>query len=183
MHKTIIGFPNYEIYDDGMVYSKITNKFLKPSICGGYPTVELFYGRNKSKRKFIHRLVAEAFIPNPDGLPMINHKDENRKNPHVSNLEWCTAKYNQNYGTCIERRKLNTDYSKQIYKDTAKYAIQFWKKPVLQFSKDGEFIARYESAQEAGRINKCHGGHITECCKGKRYKTVGGYIWKLEKEE
>ena len=76
----------------------------------GYMQVHL---SNKGKRttKSVHRLVAQAFIPNPQGLPLINHKDEDPTNNHVENLEWCTQKYNVNYGTARKRaratRKLN----------------------------------------------------------------------------
>ena len=57
------------------------------------------------KTKYIHRLIAEAFIPNPNNLPVVNHKDENKLNSSIDNLEWCTYEYNRNYGTCIERMK------------------------------------------------------------------------------
>ena len=72
---------------------------MKPSLLGnGYATITLI--KNKSPNYYrIHRLVAEAFIPNPDTLPLVNHKDENRLNNCVNNLEWCTYKYNDNYGT------------------------------------------------------------------------------------
>ena len=65
-------------------------------------------------KKTIHRLVAEAFIPNPNNYPCINHKDENKENNNANNLEWCTYKYNSNYGTCRERtlEKINAYYSK-----------------------------------------------------------------------
>ena len=183
MEKAITGYPNYIIFDDGRVYSKITNKFLKPSYSGGYLTVELFSERGKSRRILVHRLVAMAFIPNPYNYPQVNHKDENKTNNNVDNLEWCTAKYNMNYGTGNARRRASTDYSKPIYKITAKIACSYCKKPVLQFTKDGEFIARHESAQAAGRKLNCSGGHISECCNGKTYKTVGGFKWRYEREE
>ena len=69
----------------------------------GYLQVELRDDYGKRKIKKVHRLVAETFIPNPDNLPEVNHKDENKQNPSVSNLEWCTSKYNSNYGIRKER--------------------------------------------------------------------------------
>lgn len=89
----------YAITEDGKVWSYRRNKFL--SICQnryGYLYVGLFKDK-KIKQKTIHRLVAEAFIPNPDNLPMVNHKDEDKTNNCVDNLEWCDATYNNNYGT------------------------------------------------------------------------------------
>lgn len=95
----------YYITEDGEIYSSIQNKWLKPCVNPqGYPMVNL-----QSNKKHIHRLVAEAFIPNPDNLPVVNHKDENKLNSSVDNLEWCTYKYNANYGTAKERaRKTKT---------------------------------------------------------------------------
>ena len=83
----------------------------------GYPIITL-YKCNKMKTYSVHRLVAETFIPNPQGLPQVNHKDEDKTNNTVENLEWCTAEYNVNYGTAIKRRiksQLNrTDLSRPI---------------------------------------------------------------------
>lgn len=72
------------------------------------------YSNGQRYKKTIHRLVAEAFIPNPNNYPCINHKDENKENNNVSNLEWCTYKYNSNYGTCRKRaiEKIKKYYSK-----------------------------------------------------------------------
>ena len=69
----------------------------------GYETVALYHGRQCVKTRKVHRLVAEAFIENPDNLPQINHKDENKMNNHVNNLEWCDCVYNNNYGTRNQR--------------------------------------------------------------------------------
>lgn len=110
--KPIKGYEGlYYITKDGKVYSRIQNKWLKIWADNqGYLVVNL-----QGEKKRVHRLVAEAFIPNPDNLPVVNHKDENKSNPSVDNLEWCTYKYNNNYGTCQERRK-ETIASKQKIK-------------------------------------------------------------------
>ena len=74
-------------------------KVLSPALSrNGYPMV-ILVNHNKRKTRNVHRLVAEAFIPNPNNLPQVNHKDENKTNNCVDNLEWCTQKYNLNYGT------------------------------------------------------------------------------------
>ena len=81
---------------------------------GGYKMVDLHFCGVR-KRMYVHRLVAQAFIPNPNNLPQVNHKDENKLNNCVSNLEWCTHAYNQRYGTKNERmvqtRRLNGTYT------------------------------------------------------------------------
>ena len=91
--KPIKGYEGlYYITEDGEIYSGIQNKWLKTWInSNGYLVVNL-----QGVQKQVHRLVAETFIPNPDNLPVVNHKDENRTNPSVDNLEWCTYKYNNN---------------------------------------------------------------------------------------
>lgn len=77
--------------------TKSTKIIRSHSIKGGYLQIQL---RHKGQKNYlIHRLVAEAFVENPDNLPEVNHKDENKLNNEASNLEWCTSKYNSNYGT------------------------------------------------------------------------------------
>ena len=101
--KDIPHFDGFQVSNDGRVRNK-HGRVLKGSINNnGYQMVHL---RTKDKNKLctVHRLVAEAFIPNPDNLPQINHKDENKLNNEVNNLEWCTSKYNANYGTRNKRK-------------------------------------------------------------------------------
>ena len=93
------------VFDNGRIYEKhITGKQMKQSIhTKGYKTVTLTKD-GKSKTVFVHRIVAEAFIVNPDNLPMVNHKDEDKTNNFAENLEWCTNEYNLSYGTARRRQ-------------------------------------------------------------------------------
>ena len=148
----------------------VKGKMLTPKKhTGGYSQVCL----SKRNYRYIHRLVAEVFIPNPENLPEVNHKDENKKNNHAENLEWCTSKYNTNYGTCIQRMVSNMDYSK-----TTIAAHNANKKPVLQFDKNGNFIKKWDCASDAERYlrNKIT-GFICKCCKGE-HKFAYGFVWK-----
>ena len=128
----------------------------------GYFFVNL-YKNNKSKTFKVHRLVAEAFLPNSDNLPLINHKDEDKSNNIVSNLEWCDVKYNTNYGTRNKRiGKSNTNGKRS--------------KPVLQYTLDGKFVREWESYRECKRNGF---NHVSECCRGK-LKSCGGFIWRYK---
>ena len=114
--KPIVGYEGYyEVSNLGRVRSmdkyvntkgdskRIRNgRVLKGILCHNYVWVTLSKDNLKSKKR-VHRLVAEAFIPNPDNLPCVNHKDENRSNNSIENLEWCTTEYNNNYGTRKEK--------------------------------------------------------------------------------
>lgn len=95
----------YQVSNLGRVarVRKYGRRILKPTFGSiAYPTVHLTFG-TKRRRCTIHRLVAIAFLPNPDGLPQVNHKDENPANNAAANLEWCSEVYNHRYGTCRER--------------------------------------------------------------------------------
>lgn len=180
----IKGYENYVINEDGTVYSLFTNKILKTNISKtGYHSVELFNDAG-SKRITIHRLVAEAYIPNPNKLPQVNHKDENKANNHVNNLEWCTAKENLNYGTATARRIKSTKwfYQSERIKEMARENGKAACKKVMQYTRDNKFIACYESIKEAAAKLGINASHIGECCMGKRYKTVGGFVWRYERE-
>lgn len=105
IYVNISGFPNYQVSNYGNIKNVKTNKVLRPGDNGkGYLYVNL---RNKEKQErfYVHRLVASEFLPNLKNYPQINHKDENKANNNLDNLEWCTSKYNNNYGTGNARRK------------------------------------------------------------------------------
>lgn len=159
VYKEIDGFENYLIYDDGRVWSLYRKKFLKQQIKKGYFCVNLRNGSNR-KTSTVHRLVAEAFLANPNNLPEVNHRDENKLNNNVWNLEWCTREYNQNFGTRIERIKKSHC------------------RPVLQI-KNGEIINRFESAKAASKATGFNSSNITRACQGKK-KTIGGCVWRYE---
>ena len=140
---------------------KISNKYLIVSLCDG----------KTQKSKTVHRLVAEAFIPNPNNYPCVNHKDENKFNNCVDNLEWCTHKYNNNYGTRLNK------ISKALINNPKT------SKKVNQYDKNGEFLKQWESAKQVERELGISNAHIGKCCQNKpHYKTSGGYIWKYAEE-
>lgn len=146
-------------------FLNVKGKVLKPKIgTSGYLEVDL---RQNGKHQHcrIHRLVAQAFIPNPNNFPIVNHKDENKLNANVNNLEWCNSKYNSNWGTAIERT---------VNKKSIK---------IIQIDKDSNKIINvFASSAEAARKTGIGQGHISSCCTGKR-KTTGGYRWKYAEDE
>lgn len=140
-------------------------KILKPAIQKiGYKFVVLSKN-GKTKGFRVHRLVAEAFIPNPDNLPQVNHKDENKLNNNINNLEWCSAIYNNNYGTKKER------YRKSLIKKIGRR--------INQYDLDGNYIRTWECLMDAERyLNKKRASMpITLCCR-KKSKTAYGYRWE-----
>lgn len=160
--------PNYEgLYEVNnlgeirTLYNYKKYKILTQNIKRGYYQIGL---RKNKVRKWhqAHRLVAQAFIPNPYNLPQVNHKDENKLNNKVENLEWCTVSYNNTYGSRIERVTSKTG------------------KPVYQFSLDGKLVKKHKSiASTAREVGLVSPGNIIACCKG-RYETSAGYKWSYE---
>lgn len=159
MFRKIKDFPQYEINTKGQIRN--SNKhILKPEIRTGYCRVHLCKN-GKAKWYSVHKLVAQTFIPNPLHLPEVNHKDENKLNNNVNNLEWCDSKYNTNYGTRnkrISETKINNTYNA---------------KQVLCI----ETGIVYPSMKEAERQTSVCVVSIKQVCK-KRQKTAGGYHWK-----
>lgn len=145
-------------------------RILKPQIRKhGYLAVSISKN-NKMKSYLIHRLVAIAFISNPNNLPQVNHKDENPSNNNVENLEWCDQRYNSNYGTSKER--ISTKLKNGILS-----------KPVEQYDKHGNLINEFPSAIEASRVLHISVSGIVSCCNGnKKYSHCGGYQWKYKND-
>ena len=128
-----------------------SSRILKPqSHYKGYLFVTL-HKNGISKKYKVHRLVAQAFIPNPNNYPQVNHKDENKQNNNVENLEWCTNEYNRNYGTRNER------------------AAKALNRKVICIT-TGEIFNSMREARE--RFNIKSMSSISECCNGKR-KSAG----------
>ena len=130
----------------------------------GYLTV-MFHKDGKGIRRYIHRLVAQAFISNPNNLPEVNHKDENRENNIVTNLEWVNYLTNRTYGTRLERLSdSNTEHA-----------------PIIQYDLDFNYVAKYKNAKQATDIlgYDDHGTGIYKCAN-KKSNTAHGYIWRYE---
>lgn len=160
---------NYKV--NGLVAVSINQKILKTQKYGGYEGINL-RKKGACKRMLIHRLVAETFIPdkstfksmpdeNRDNINLdsleVNHKDENKLNNNVNNLEWCTIKYNNSYGT------RNTRISNTLCRKINQYTV------------NGDFIKAWNSIKDARKYY--NNSHISDCCNGKR-KTASGYIWR-----
>lgn len=158
----------YEVSSCGRVRSLPRNttrgKVLQPIERNEYVAVNL-WKNGKSTLCSVHRLVAEAFVPNPCMKPMVNHIDENKKNNAVENLEWCTHKENCRHGTATQRMR---EHMKNHPKKS---------KAVEQYSKCGVYIKTYQSIREAERQGVALHKDISFCCQGKR-TTAGGYKWK-----
>lgn len=162
--------PNYLIFDDGRVYSLYRNRFLKPRQTeDGYLQVRMTVN-SKSRLFRIHRLVAEMFIPNPNNLETVNHKDEDKTNNCVNNLEWMSKIDNLNYGTGRQRSGIAKQGSKNGRA-----------KPVAQYTKDNELIRVYPSGADAAKAlrNYPQGIKGINACAMGRLHTAYGFIWRF----
>lgn len=148
----------------------VNSKLLKLNTSHRYSNISL--SKNSLMSRFtIHRLAASHFIPNPEDLPQVNHIDGDRRNNHVSNLEWCTASHNQKHSyriglkSPINMGKLGS--------------LNYNSKPVTQYDMKGNYIAEFSATHEACRITGINQGTLAACARGKR-KSAGGYTWKYK---
>lgn len=152
--RQVKGYNNrYEVSNLGNVRSKY-NGLLKQKENDGYLEVSL-RDNGKNKKVRVHRLVAEAFIPNPDELKTVNHKDENKKNNKRNNLEWVTSENNTRYSSC---------------------------RPIIQYEIWGKPVRKWIGAKDAGKELGISPQGIISCCKGIT-KTYKNYVWKFQNKE
>ena len=164
-------YPSYRVTKSGKVFSYRQGNILKPlSVVldsSGYPIVKLYDDTNKKRTIAVHRIIADTFIPNPNNLECINHKDENKTNNSVENLEWCTKAYNNCYGN-------------KAVKIGEKLKNNKRSKPILALDKNDNIIYEFPSVREAARFlgNKRADSNIHSGIKKnqKRY----GYYWKFK---
>ena len=176
--KDVVGYEGlYQVSNMGNVRSLnwkncgyTRNLWLKPHN-KGYFQVELV--KNKKKKTFVvHRLVSVAFIPNPDNLPCVNHKDENKQNNCVDNLEWCDYGYNNRYSMNLHPER----YVGIHRKPTPKYGKRKCY-PIIQISLNGEIVREWENSRAIFLETGMSDWSISECCRGNR-KTAYGYKWQ-----
>ena len=176
--KTIEGYPSYMVSNMGRVKSLNYGRrgkegIMSPRISGNGHLKVTLRNINGTKDYLVHRLVATHFMPNPNNLPEVNHKDECKTNNIIwinedgsidynkSNLEWCDRRYNVNYGNNAPKIILS--------------------KPVIQYSLDGYMLKVWDSISDAQKeVPKTR--KIGACCQGKRNK-AGGYVWKYYDKE
>lgn len=194
--KDIIGYEGkYQVSNLGRIKSLNYNNTGEEGILDGdtnkrgYKVVNL--SKNGKGRTFLlHRLVAIAFIPNPNNLPEVNHINEDKNNNCVDNLEWCTSEYNANYGTRNKRISKNRkgkcagkehpNYGKSRSKETTQKMSENSTNKTKVINLDTGEI--FDSMREAGKkYNMKNPWNISLCCTGKR-KTAGGYHWAYYKE-
>lgn len=157
--KTIKGYEDYQVSNYGRI--KRNEKILKPILSrNGYLHIFL-YSKGKSKQFLVHRVVANTFIENKNNLKEINHKDGNKQNNIIDNLEWCTRKENVHH--FLNSNKLNETKSKAV----------------VQYDLKGNKINEYESIRKASKMTKIEAHNIIYCCKGQK-ATASNFIWKYK---
>lgn len=163
---------DYSVTEDGKVFSHISNKYLKQLDNGyGYKNVSL-----RGKRMYVHRLVAQAYVDNPNQYLEINHIDGNKSNNHYTNLEWCTRKQNRQHavehGLWVSPRAMTG----------RKGADNPHSKPVMQFDMNWNYIQTFPGVKEAARqLGYKSPSQITNMILGKS-KSSGGFKWKYKEE-
>lgn len=168
----VIGYEReYLVSQNGEVYSIKSNKLLKPyTDKNGYQIVGLFH-KGKQKKYKIHRIVAMAYLPNPNNYIQVNHKDENPANNCASNLEWCNCEYNINYGNRNNKVAISLKNNKEKYR-----------RKIACFDKSMSLVKVYPSLRSVEEDGFNHGAVYSMCNGKNRYKSYKGFIWKYADE-
>jgi hypothetical protein len=170
--KDIAGYEGlYKISDTGKVLGLKRGKFLKPNHSGRYWMISLCKN-NKMKTISVHRLVAITFIPNPNNLPEVNHKNGIKTDNYINNLEWSTRSENRLHSYKVLGEIANKPWLGKFGKDNPRSI------PVGQYNLSGQLIATYESSKDAQRKTGIKQGSISMVCNGKKLKQTGGFKWK-----
>ena len=154
----IEGFEKYEVSNLGKVRNIKSGRIIKPFLNNSGYLLHCLCENNKKKNLLLHRIIATAFIDNPEEKPCVNHIDENKTNNDLSNLEWCTVRENIIHGTRIKRS------SEKHFKK------------VIQLDLNDNVLNEFESMKQAGQETGIDASSIGKCCNGK-LKSAGGYKW------
>ena len=155
----IEGFEKYEVSNLGKVRNIKSGRLLKPVLDKYGYLKHCLYGHDKKKYLLLHRIIATAFIDNPEEKPQVNHIDENKTNNDLSNLEWCTVKENIIHGTRTKR------------------ASEKRFKKVIQLDLNDNVLNEFESIKQAEQKTGIDASSICRCCNGKA-KSAGYYKWR-----
>lgn len=167
----------YLISQNGDIYSLITNKIMSSHyLPNGYKQLRLTKDK-VHKHKLVHRLLAEAFIPNPENKPCIDHIDGNSRNNSISNLRWCTVKENSNNPITKGRNQSLRRPWPKMSEDAIRKRSTKNHKPVVQLSRDEKYIKTWDCIKEAADALHISQGHIGEVCRGERF-SIGGFIFR-----
>lgn len=162
--KDVVGYEGkYQVSNKGRVRSlpvESRTKYFSGRVLSLFVDNVGYMAVNLSRKTYkVHRLVAVAFIDNPNNYPCVNHKDENKTNNDVNNLEWCTYSYNNNYGTRNQRISQNEG------------------RKIIQYDLNGNEVKRWNSIVDAARYYKVARTTICGCCAGRQH-TSCGYVWR-----
>ena len=179
--KEIAGYEGlYKVSNMGRVLNS-DNQILKYFDNGGYNRIALRDKNNVTQKHLVHRLVAMAFIDNPNNLKEVNHKDKNKRNNTVENLEWVTGSENVRHyiDNTPERMRYLRKSMSSIGKEYWHVGVEASKKPVAQIDKDtGDILNVFESAREASKETNSNYRNISQVCN-KQKKTHNGFKWRF----
>lgn len=175
--KNVKGYDNYIVSDEGDIMNKNTGRILKPiHDSRGYCQLHLYQNGIRTT-VMLHKIVADAFISNPENKPEVDHIDTDKDNNWVSNLQRVTRKENISNPLTLQHMRDNHPKGDTHPNYGKRGSNAVTHKAVLQYSLDGEFIREWPSIIEAGEGTGVNSSCISSCCKGK-LKTSGGYIWR-----